>query len=522
MKQIYKSKVEIFPLDDECFQLISERCIETGTHPLVFISDHINLSGKAIKDLGFIPITDLYVDEKAEKLSPHKSIVVAGLKEGVIPTIAEAEILKSQGILAYSYSLLEKSLWAAASGMKLCIQGFIPKIPRGFFVSGFAAGLKSRPGDLDLGIIFSEDDLIWAGVFTKNRARAICVSKNQELLGLKIKAIVVNSGNANACTGEEGERNDQKIKNVLARKLKTRPEEILTASTGKIGVQIPVEKIERSIENFSFDTDSTYNIQNFSKAILTTDTKTKIYQVSQGNGSILGFIKGSGMISPNMATMLGFLLTDFRIQGLDESQMQKAFQVCLSEVNENTFSAISIDSDTSTNDMVILASSQKGPEISLEKFKELLLEICKELAKKVVLDGEGASKFVELKIYNSKSDREAKLIGKSIIDSPLVKTALFGNDPNWGRIIMALGKTTLDSIDINDVELSILGEKVFSSGLPCDFQKEELALKMKKHRKIIIELNLDNTRDKNPDKAKTFWGNDLSYEYVTINAEYFT
>lgn len=528
MDEIFKTKVEIFPLDDECLAVIHTKLKDD----LVLISDHINLVGKPLKDIGFIAITDIYVDENGNKVSSDKGIVVAGLKEGVIPNQAELEILKSSGVMAYSYSLVEQVLAAASTGAKVFVRGFIPKIPSGFFILGLQAGLKVSLDKLDLGIIYSKENLFWAGVFTKNRSRAISVSKNQELLGNEVRALIVNSGNANACTGELGEKNNERMKAALAKKLNINSSEILSASTGKIGVQLDVEKIERVVSGLELSQgilsngssinsfNDFENILNFSKAILTTDTKTKIYQTSYKGSSILGFSKGSGMIAPNMATMFGFLITDFRILGLNETDAMKAFQDSLSEVNEKTFNSISIDSDTSTNDMVILASSMKGAEISLDKFKELLLECCQELTQKILMDGEGATKLVELKIYNTVSDDEAKLIGKSIIDSPLVKTAIFGNDPNWGRIIMALGKSSLETINISKVDLSILGEKVFSSGVPLEFNRNDLSSKMKRHRKIIIDLNLDNTKvHQNP---RVFWGTDLSYEYVSINAEYFT
>ncbi len=473
----------------------------TGNHA---IKDHINLTGTAIKDIGFVPLGELYTAH-----NDPNAIIVVGIKAGTTISDKEAELLKEAGAKAYSYSLIEPALYAAANGYQLNATGIVPEIPKGFKLFSANTGLKTT-GKKDIGIIHSETPCLWAGCFTTNSARAACVNNNISQLGQKISALICNSGNANACTGTEGNVNDHKLRELTAKLLKINPQEVLTASTGKIGVQLEMSVISQTIESIS-TADS--DVLGFAEAILTTDLVIKV----SAKASWLGMTKGSGMIAPNMATMLAFIISDVRIKGLNETESQKVFQQSLSEITARTFNRISVDGDTSTNDMVVFMSNGKGQEISIEEFKSNLEAICKDLALKIIADGEGVTKIIELKITGYKDQVSAITIGNNIINSPLVKTALHGCDPNWGRIVAACGKG--QKINLEQLELSFFDVIVFSKGLPTDFDKITLAKRMRKNKFIPVSLNLGETHS---ETCLQFWGTDLSYDYVKINAEYFT
>lgn len=474
------------------------------------IADHVNLSGSAPR-LGFNPLTDLY-SYKHDK----NAIIVACLKAKIKPTEEEAAVLKANGVKAYTYSLLEPALFAAANNQKLEAIGFVPSLPKGISLYSAAAGIKVNSSTLDLAIAVSEVEALWAGVFTINKARAICVDNNAKLLQSKIRGLIANSGNANACTGIQGERDDQAIREAVATKFGVKANQVLTASTGKIGVTLPLNKITNAVSALN----KTSEIIEFAEAMLTTDLVIKVHQDS--NFNILGFAKGSGMIQPNMATMFGFLFSDVKIKGMDESQMQQAFQDSLKEIADKTFNAISVDGDTSTNDMVIFISTCLGKEISLEEFKVSLEDVCVNLAKKVVLDGEGTTKLIELNLYGIKDQSLAYKIGKKIINSLLVKTAIFGLDPNWGRIIASLGQACAEldySIDLSQSKLNLLGCTVYQNSLPTEFDRTAMSDLMKKNKVIKLDLFTNTAID---NSGITVWGSDLSYDYVRINAEYFT
>jgi glutamate N-acetyltransferase / amino-acid N-acetyltransferase len=467
------------------------------------ICDHLNLCGKAIKGLGFIPISDLYLD----KHNPQ-AIKVACLKEGVEPTEEEKTVLLKHGVKAYSYELIEPALRAAANNETVEAIVYFPKLPKGFSLEARACLIK-KSGALDLGIIKSDTDAIWAGTFTTNKARAFCVEENIASLDSKIKAIVCNSGNANACTGEAGMQADLSIRDHIAKSVLVDPKQVLLASTGKIGVTLPVEKIISKL-----NVKASNSIKAFAQAILTTDTCIKISQDSKAN--FLGFAKGSGMIHPNMATMLAFVITDKKIKGLDEAQAKEFIQEVLIKAINESFNSITVDGDTSTNDMCLLMNNLSGDEISKDEFEACLRQVCSELAYKVVADGEGLTKISKLTLH---ADFDAREMGRFILNSALVKTALHGNDPNWGRIISSLGQYAAQEdleIDINKVKLSILNIVVFEKGLNADFDRESLILKMKKAFEIDIQLDLGGS------KSVTVFGNDLSNDYIKINAEYFT
>ena len=253
----------------------------------------------------------------------------------------------------------------------------------------------------------------------------------------------------------------------------------------------------------------------------------KISQDSQA--LILGFTKGSGMIAPKMsvpksATMLGFLVTDVRLAGFehDVSSMQAKLKELLAQSVSKSFNAISVDGDTSTNDMVLLLSNMQGKLVSVTEFKSALDEVCMDLAEKIILDGEGTTKIIDLNISGLADEELARKIGMVIINSPLVKTAIHGCDPNWGRIIAALGNADNEfgvNLDFDKLTLDLLGVRVFEHGMPTAFDKANLTSLMKRNKFINLQLNLAQSADSKPVRVL---GSDLSYEYVRINAEYFT
>lgn len=387
------------------------------------------------------------------------------------------------------------------------------KLPEGFYASGIAGDIKPS-GKKDIGLIISEQACNYAGVFTQNAVKAYCVEDNQALLKNKnkITTLLVNAGNANACTGQAGIQAVYSIKEQLAKKLNTPTDNIITASTGVIGVPLPSEKITDKIDTLKEKLSK--NAKGFAEAILTTDTVIKSEESTLGeNSNILGIAKGSGMIHPNMATMLGFILIDADVS-------QDSLQKALNKAINKSFHQISVDGDTSTNDMVVaLANGSTGEKISKEELEEKLETICVSLAKQIVTDGEGASKTIEIKLSGLKSQELLQETARGVISSSLVKSAVFGNDPNWGRIVSSAGQYA--DFDINEVSLNILNECVFSKGMPTEFNATELSNNIKNSDYITLELTLSEQEDYKNNIAYA-WGCDLSYDYVKINAEYTT
>lgn len=394
--------------------------------------------------------------------------------------------------------------------------------PLGFMATGAHVGIKKAKKDL--AIIYSEQPALCSAVFTQSLVKAPPLLWCEKLIAdkEKIQAIVVNSGNANSCTGEQGYNDAITMVQTTAQSLNIDEKSIMVTSTGVIGVFLPIEKIVEGIKKTSknLSKDDT-SAKKCAQAIMTTDTFTKEIAVQikiKGvDVKIAGISKGSGMIHPNMATMLGFITTDANIS---QELLDKAFKANIGD----SFNMISVDGDTSTNDMtVILANGvAKNPIIDTEDedywtFKNALDYVCKDLAKKIVKDGEGATKFLETTITNAKSIQDAKILIKSILTSSLVKTAFFGNDANWGRILSAMGVSGVN-FDPNKVEISFknkMGEiTLFKNGFPEKFD-EEFALKILMEKEIQILINMNDGTE-----TATGWGCDLSYDYVKINAEY--
>ncbi len=381
-------------------------------------------------------------------------------------------------------------------------------IPKGFQFAGCEAGIKKNGNDI--GLIYSEKECTAAAVFTKNSVKAAPIVLNMQILESPKKAILVNSGNANACTGIQGMKNAEEIQKITAKRLSVKPAEIFVCSTGVIGQQLPMEKITIGINKAASSLET--NPDNFAKAIMTTDLVMKSASakiVIDGKEiTIYGAAKGSGMIAPNMATMLAFVVTDANIE---KKILEKVWKTSC----DKTFNAITVDGDSSTNDTAIIlangAANNKKIDTIISKFSDKILELCLELAKKIAADGEGASKLIAVEVYGAESETKAKLIAMTIANSPLVKTAAYGNDANWGRIIAAAGRCEIkpEKTSIQFGEIS-----VFKDGEPVNFSEDD-AKKYLNSKEINIIVNVGSGTGK-----FTVYTCDLTEGYIKINADY--
>lgn len=388
--------------------------------------------------------------------------------------------------------------------------------PKGFTAAGVHCGLKHKKKDL--AILVSEVPASVAGVFTTNAVQAAPLKVTKEVVyeTKKMQAIIVNSGNANACTGKQGLLDAYEMQLLAAQKLGIASNLVGVASTGVIGEIMKMEPVKKGVELLNPDSKLESGID-FSQAILTTDTvmkNTTYATIIDGKEVIVsGTAKGSGMIEPNMATMLGFITTDANIES---EELQKA----LSNVTDCTFNSITVDGDTSTNDtVVVMANGLAGNEPlspahpDWENFYTALRLVSEDLAKSIARDGEGATKLIEVEVGGAVSDEEARKIAKTVVGSPLVKTAVFGCDANWGRIIAAVGYSGA-VIDPDKITIKIGGATMVENGEPIKFSEEELIEILKQHEvKIYVSLEVG--------KGHGFaWGCDLTYDYVQINASY--
>lgn len=395
---------------------------------------------------------------------------------------------------------------------------------KGFQAVGIYAGIKKKKKDLAL--VFSEKPAHYAGTFTTNVVKAAPVLWNQERLASKrpIHAIVINSGNANACTGKLGSSNNERMAQKTGYCLGVDPEEVLVASTGVIGVPLPIEIIEDGIETISKEVKKVADGGgSAAEAIMTTDTFTKeaaaAIEIDGKTVCIGGMAKGSGMIHPNMATMLSFVTTDANIS-------QAILQELLSECIQDSYNMISVDGDTSTNDMVMMLSNGAAENAEIVKgtkeyeiFKEAFYYVHTILAQMIVRDGEGAGKFIEVSVEGAITKEDAKKMGKSVLSSNLVKTAFFGEDANWGRILCAMGYSGA-SFDPSKISMEFSSEggsiQLIHEGTPLLFD-EELAFNILKEKDIYVTIHVNQG-----EACAKAWGCDLSYEYVRINGEYRT
>ncbi|TYS62567.1 bifunctional ornithine acetyltransferase/N-acetylglutamate synthase [Sutcliffiella horikoshii] len=403
----------------------------------------------------------------------------------------------------------KKEKWIAVEQGNICT-------PKGFSAGGLHCGIKRKRKDL--GWIYSEVPATAAAVYTTNQFQAppLKVSKESINTNGALQGVIVNSGNANSCTGKLGLQNAYKMREIFAEKACLKENDVAVISTGVIGEQLPINKIVAGVESISTLVNDAIS---FEEAILTTDTFTKhiCLQLETENKvyTIAGAAKGSGMVHPKMATMLGFVTTDINIH---HDILQKA----LKEVTEETFNMITVDGDTSTNDMVLVLANgmagnkqwtQDDDEYAL--FKEGLHIVCQSLSQQIARDGEGATKLIEVQVNGAETVHDAQVIAKTIVGSSLVKTAVFGQDPNWGRIVSALGYSGI-TINTEKIKLKIGPVLIVEDGMPVSFCEEEAKSYLKNEKiEITVDLHAGN-------EIATAWGCDLSYDYVRINASYRT
>jgi glutamate N-acetyltransferase/amino-acid N-acetyltransferase len=389
--------------------------------------------------------------------------------------------------------------------------------PKGFQAGAAAAGIKPS-GNPDIALIYSDRPTVAAAVFTTNSVLAAPVIVSREhLRDGKARAVAVNAGNANACTGEVGLRDARRMAEVTAELLGLAPQEVLVASTGVIGRPLPMDRLENGLR----DAAAALGPENgpaAARAIMTTDLRPKeiSVEVPVDGGSIRigGICKGSGMIAPNMATLLAFVTTDAEV-------WPEVLQGALRSAVEQSFNCVTVDGDCSTNDsLFLLANGASGVRVTpgslaQRAFCDGLLYVCTRLAKELARDGEGATKLVEIRVNGARSVAAARKVGMSIANSPLVKTALFGNDPNWGRILMAAGKSGV-ALEPERLALTLCGVPLVREGEPLPFD-EAAASEAMKGPENFIQLDLRQGR-----ASAIVWTCDLSYDYVRINAEYTT
>jgi glutamate N-acetyltransferase/amino-acid N-acetyltransferase len=390
--------------------------------------------------------------------------------------------------------------------------------PEGFLAGAISAGINKKAGDkLDLAILFSEVPCVAAALFTTNRIKSAPVVLTQQRLKQgKAGAVVVNSGNANACTGDKGFAHAVEMAKLTAEGIGILPEDVLVASTGVIGVPLPMKRIRASIDQIILSRDGGHEL---AKAVMTTDTFAKetavTVKVGDGGFSIGGAAKGSGMIHPDLATLLCFLTTDAAVE-LDflKSVLKRAVDV--------SFNMISIDGDTSPNDTVLLmANGLAGGEpiaagnAQANTFQQALEQVCIYLAKWVARDGEGASRLIEVTVSGVPSPAEARSAARAVVSSSLVKAAVHGADPNWGRIMAAVGRSGVEVVE-SKTDLYIGNTPVVKAGRALPFSKRSV-IQLLKGKEVSISLNLNLGSS-----SATAWGCDLSEEYVTINSRYMT
>ncbi|EPG72843.1 glutamate N-acetyltransferase/amino-acid acetyltransferase [Leptospira fainei serovar Hurstbridge str. BUT 6] len=380
--------------------------------------------------------------------------------------------------------------------------------PKGFFSFGTNIGIKDKTKDF--GVIYSEVPCKATAVFTKNNfpGAPVIVGREHIKSGL-LQAIVINSKNSNVATGSVGVANSRAICREIGASLGIPETFVLPSSTGVIGVPLPMELILPACAKVK-SLLKPGNLEEVAEAIMTTDTRRKVsfrtIKTDKGHATVYGMAKGAGMIEPNMATMLSYIVTDAQI----ESELYEILKDCV----DKSFNCLSIDSDTSTSDTVALLCNGLAGKADPEEFRAALLEICIDLTKEIAKDGEGATKLVEVRVEKAKTAEQARKIGKSILNSPLIKTAIYGGDPNWGRLVMAIGKVFDEPIPFDGLEIYFGGLAVKGAG-PDTLKKLSEYLKKNSEIQVDVVLNTGNYGMK-------FWGCDLTEGYVKENAYYTT
>ena len=392
-------------------------------------------------------------------------------------------------------------------------------VPKGFKFAGVSAGIKADSAKKDMALIAPNGPCAVAGVYTQNLVVAAPVTLDrQRTPSNSIRGVIVNSGNANACTGQQGCANAEAMAVSAATEIGCEAEEVLVMSTGIIGVQLPMEKILDGARDLG--TSLSGDGESFLAAadgFLTTDNGRKISSRQVNIGSeqitIAGIAKGAGMIGINMATFLSVVMTDANIDAATLQSIQ-------SRVIQTTFNCVSVEGHTSTNDtFLLMASGAVGNSLSgeeLQEFETVLEEVCLDLAKMIPADGEGASHVLEIEVSGADSDNDARVIAETVANSNLVKTCIAGNDPNWGRIVSAVGYAGID-IDADHIVLHLLGQKLFEHSEPVVFNTAQLSDSMSNNREISIQLRVGSGSG----NAK-IWTSDLTTDYVVFNADYHT
>ena len=386
-------------------------------------------------------------------------------------------------------------------------------LPKAFRASGVAAGIKKNGKD-DLALVVSELDCAAAAVFTTNKVKAAPVLRGQTQIasGVPLRAVVINAGCANACTGKQGLLNASETARLVAKPLHAKPNQVFVMSTGVIGVQLPMEKMRAGLP-IAVAALAAEKFEAAANAIMTTDTVPKTWSVKRDGWSLVGMAKGAGMIHPNMATMLSVIVTDAVVS-------PRVLRMALKQATKRSFNRISIDGDTSTNDTVLaLANGASGVHPSAEEFAAALEEASISLAQQVARDGEGATKFITIDVTGAKTEKMAEIVGRTIAKSPLVKTAFYGEDANWGRITCAAGYSGEDviaekmSLWFGSAPSAV---HVFAKGMPTNYSEDAATAAMKPHDiHIRLDLGLGQAN-------ATVWTCDFSHEYVTVNGKYRT
>jgi glutamate N-acetyltransferase/amino-acid N-acetyltransferase len=380
------------------------------------------------------------------------------------------------------------------------------KLPEGFQAAGISAGLK-RSGRPDVALLYAAAPLVWAFTGTTNVVQAPCVTRNRQLYqaGGPVQAVVINSGNANCANGAAGARDNDAYAAAMARELGVPSDAVLTASTGIIGRPMPMEGLLAGLPKVKAELGD--SADTFARAILTTDLVTKVAEAElPGGARVLGVTKGSGMIHPNMATMLAFITTDAQV---DQATLDELWP----EVVTNSFNQLTVDGDTSTNDMAIVFTTGLVP-CETDDLRRALTEVCVSLAKQIARDGEGATRLMTVRVTGAASEAEARAVAKTVAGSSLVKTAVHGADPNWGRILAAAGRSGAAS-DPTRVRVAAQGFELYL-GEPLSFDEAQVSAALKSEQ-VLLEVDLAVGS-----AAAEAWGCDMSAEYVRINADYTT
>jgi glutamate N-acetyltransferase/amino-acid N-acetyltransferase len=385
----------------------------------------------------------------------------------------------------------------------------LPAYPQGYLSLAKNIGVKDET--LDFTVMYSTVRAAAAGLFTQSLfCGAPVVVGREHLADGYLQALVINSKNANVATGKQGVENAREITRLVAQELAIAPEDVLPSSTGVIGQQLPIDKFRHAIVGKLRQELRPNHLGMSAQAIMTTDTRPKIVSKQVGQAVLVGMAKGSGMIEPNMATMLSFLLTDAALS-------PDILRPMLRQAVEQSFNMVSVDTDTSTSDTVVIMANGLAGDVEPAVFQTALNEVCVTLAKDIARDGEGATKLLEVLVSSARDDRQAKRIAKAVVNSPLMKAAVYGADPNWGRVAMAIGKChEEDDIRPEQVSIAFGDTCVFAKGEPqnVDLHRLEAYLRGEEIR-IAIDLGLHDGR-------ATVWGCDLTEDYVRINALYTT